>query len=125
MKKEMLMLAVVFLLISVSHVQAANNLQDSKSFKVTVIENDVEFQWEYNNPDEYEYEHGNTVIRSDDARRKVERIFRYLQISPDARVKDMVAKLKKDGHVNLESLEIKWINSKGKLYTWVWHSKDQ
>lgn len=124
MKKVMLFLAVFILLSNVAHAQTAN-LQNSRSFKVTVIENGVEFEWEYSNPDEYEYEHGNTVIKNDEARRQVEMVFRYLNISPDAKVKDMVHHLKKDGHVNLERLEVQWINGKDKLYTWVWNKNSQ
>lgn len=124
MKKGMLLAAVMFLLMNVTHVHAAG-LENSLSFKATVIENGVEYEWEYNNPDEYEYEHGNSVIKNDEARRKVMRIFQYLHISPDANVKNMVEHLKKDGHTDIERLQVRWIDSDQKLHTWVWNRAQQ
>lgn len=122
MIKKILVIAAVFLLINVMDTHAAS-LEDSLSFKVTVVESSVEYEWEYNNPDEFEYEHGNTVVKNGEARREVMKMFRYLNISPDAKVKKMVDRLKKDGHKGIERLEVRWINSKEKLYTWVWNKK--
>ncbi|HEU5138996.1 MAG TPA: hypothetical protein VFT51_03415 [Bacillales bacterium] len=122
MIKRILVIAAVFLLINVTDTQAAS-LEDSLTFKVTIIEGNVEYEWEYNNPDEFEYEHGETVVKDGQARREVMKMFRYLNVSPDAEVEKMVTRLKKDGHDTIERLEVRWINSNEKLYTWVWHKK--
>ncbi|HEX7066492.1 MAG TPA: hypothetical protein VF199_15585 [Bacillales bacterium] len=122
MIKRILVIAAIFLLINVMNARAAS-LEDSLSFKVTIVESSMEYEWEYHNPDEFEYEHGNTVIKNGEARREVMKMFRYLNISPDAKVKKMVARLKKDGHSAIERLEVRWINGEEKLYTWVWDKK--
>lgn len=122
MIKGMLLLASIFLMMNVPQAHSGK-LENSQSFKATIVENGVEFQWEYDNPNEFEYEHGNTVIKNDEAKRQVKKIFQYLHISPDAKTDNMIKKLKKDGHLNLESIKIKWIDSHEKMYTWVWNKK--
>lgn len=122
MIKAMLLVSSIFLMMNVPQAHSGQ-LENSQSFKATIIENGVEFQWEYDNPNEYEYEHGNTIVKNDEARRQVKKIFRYLHISPTAKTPDMLKKLKQDGHLNLDSVKIKWIDSDEKLYTWVWNKK--
>jgi hypothetical protein len=121
-KKGMFFIAALFFLVNVTHAQAAG-LENSKSFKVTIIEGGIEYEWEYSNPDEFEYEHGNTVDKDGQARREVTKMFSYLNISPNAKVDNMVKRLKKDGHEQIQRLDVRWIDSKEKLYTWVWKDK--
>jgi hypothetical protein len=123
LKKVLLLGCALFLLLHVTNAHAAE-LENSLSLKVTVIENGIEYQWEYTNPDEYEYEHGNTIVKGDEGRRLVTKMFRYLNISPEATVKKMVAKLKRDGHKQIQRLDVRWIDNNEKLYTWVWNKKD-
>lgn len=124
MKKGIMLAAVLFLFINV-HDAGAANLENSMSFKVTIIENGIEYEWEYENPDDYEYEHGNTVEKGEQAKREVRGMFRYLNISPTAKVERMVERLKKDDHEHLERLDVRWINKNEKLYTWVWNKDDK
>ncbi|HET7626810.1 MAG TPA: hypothetical protein VFK44_00295 [Bacillales bacterium] len=128
MKKLVVIGCLLSLFLPFAHHHAhaqAEPLSDSLFLKVTIVENGVEYQWEYSNPDEYEYEHGNKIVKGDQGRRLVSKMFTYLNISPGAEVKDMVAKLKKDGHEQIDCLDVRWINSEEKLYTWAWKAKNE
>jgi hypothetical protein len=123
MKKAFLLVLSVFLLSHTVATAESVSLDNSSSFKMTMIRNGVEYEWEYNNPNEYEYEYANSVIKNEKAKETVVEMFELLDVSPDAKVKNMVSALKEFGYHDIDRLDIRWTNSDEKLYTWVWNTK--
>ncbi len=102
---------------------SALNLMESFFLKITIVENGVEHEWEYTSPGKYEYEKGEQVIKTDEAKVEMQSIVKLLNLSEKAKVEEMVDVLQKERYPNLERLEIRWMNGESKLYTWVWDKK--
>jgi len=98
-------------------------LVNSMSFKITIVENGIEHEWEYHNPDEYEYEKDRHVFKGNTVKKDVHHMFELLDVSEKADVNQMVSRLKKNGYENMERLDVRWINEKNELYTWVWQGE--
>ncbi|TCP32066.1 hypothetical protein EV207_10138 [Scopulibacillus darangshiensis] len=99
----------------------ASSLANQSSLKVTVWMNGDEYEWEYTNPNEFEFEKGNKVIKGNKAEAKVKDIYNLLHISKDAKVEDMVSALKKHGYNDIDRLDVRVIDRDDALFTWVWH----
>lgn len=103
---------------------SAADYTNSFSFKVTIVENGTETEWEFENPDDYEKEQGKNVQKSPKIKREIIQLFGDLAISKDADVNEMVTYFQKNGHENMDRLDVRWIDKSGKLYTWTWSDKD-
>lgn len=125
MKRKLLLISLVCFLLLPSLTYANNDLYmlDSMSFKTTIIIDGEETEWEYINPDEYEWEKGNEVIKGEKAKQEVQRIFRELKVDKNSKVEKMVKVIEKMGYSDIEKFEVRWIDRDGEIYTWVWDSK--
>lgn len=116
------MLFALFLLaicpLSVSAV-SGTELMESFSLRVTVIAEGVEHQWEYDNPNHYEYEKGNYVIKGEEAQTHVEEIVDLLQINEETTEVEYADRLSAK-FPNMERLEIRWMNRDSERFTWLW-----
>ncbi len=112
--------ALFFCLLSIPPAASAADYTDSLSFTATIIMNGEETEWEFRNPDEYELEVGDKVIKGKTAKEAVVKIFSLLEISETANVENMVSTLHKRDYKEMERLDVRWINKDGKLFTWVW-----
>ncbi len=90
-----------------------------------VISNGIEHEWEFSSPDEFEVENGNTVEKGNSAKQEVRKIFKHLEVSELSRVEDLVKKMDSYGYDEIERFELKWMDSSGRLYTWVWDENDK
>lgn len=124
MKKALLLALSVFLFWNVTEAGAAT-LLNSSTFKMTIVRNGVEYEWEYNNPDEFEYEYGSRVIKGEKAQQSVTEMFKLLQVSPHMKVEKMMKALEEYGYHDIDHLDVRWTNSDEKLFTWVWDKKDK
>ena len=103
----------------------ASTLQNSFSFKCMVISNGVEHEWEFSSPNEFEVENGNVVEKGERAKEEVEALFQHLEVTEIARVEELVKRMDSFGYQNAERFELKWMDSSGRLYTWVWDGNDR
>lgn len=101
---------------------AGTELMNSFSFRMTLVENGTEYQWEYDSPNAYEFEYGERVIKGEEAKKKVEEMFRILKLTEEEKVETLVKRVKDANHPSLERLDIRYMNADGKLYTWVWQN---
>ncbi|WP_078430131.1 hypothetical protein [Alkalihalobacterium alkalinitrilicum] len=126
MKKRQILFVLLMgvLLLANSPLGLASELMDKFAIKITVIENGVIHQWEYDNPDQYEYETGNEIKRGKEAEKKVQEMISLIQLREDAKVEFMVKQLKANGYENIERLDIRMMNGEGKLFTWVWDKEN-
>ncbi|WP_227936605.1 hypothetical protein [Alkalihalobacillus deserti] len=126
MKKKWCMLPIILsllLIVLVSPVSASGTeLMTLFSIRITVVENGVEYEWEYDSPSQYEYEQGERVIKGDEAKEKMENILRVLNLDEQEDVNHYVQRLKESQFPELDRIDIRFMNGEGKLYTWVWES---
>jgi hypothetical protein len=108
----------LFLFLSATTSSAAN-VMGPLSFRVTITEQDVTYEYEFDNPDYYEYEEGNHVERGAEAKQKVTRLVSLINLEEDAAIDAMVRELKQI-HPNVSKVDIRYMNEENKLYTWVW-----
>ncbi|MCT8137382.1 hypothetical protein H1D32_06250 [Anaerobacillus sp. CMMVII] len=102
----------------------ALNLMESFFLKITVIENGIEHQWEYTSPGKYEYEKGEKVIKTKEAKDELLKIVKEINLSEEAKIEKMVEILKQNRFPEIEHLDIRWMTGDNKLYTWVWDHKN-
>ncbi|WP_216828930.1 hypothetical protein [Alkalihalobacterium elongatum] len=114
-----LMLLMLFIFSSQSF-GLASELMDKFAIRITVVENGTIHEWEYDNPDKYEYETGNQIKRGKEAEKEVHSMISLIQLREDAKVDFMVKQLKENGYKDIERLDIRMMNGEGKLFTWVW-----
>ncbi len=103
---------------------AGTELMNSFSFRMTLVENGTEYQWEYDSPNAYEFEYGERVIKGEEAKKKVEEMFQILKLTEEEKVDDLVKRVKDSSYPNMERLDIRYMNGEGKLYTWVWQDQE-
>lgn len=99
----------------------AMNLMDYSFLKIAVVDGGKNYEWEYENPDQFEYEFGEKVIKDERAKQQFIEMIKILQFQPEAKVEQMVDLLKQNGYPNIEKLDIRLMDQKGKLMTWIWH----
>lgn len=114
------MLALVGLLLFPMQANASN-LMESFFLKITVVENGIEHEWEYTSPGKYEYEKGNQVLKTKEAKEIMLSIVKTINLTEQAKVEDMVEALKEKHFPSIECLDIRWMNGESKLYTWIWN----
>lgn len=99
---------------------AGTELMTLFSIRITVVDNGVEYEWEYDNPNQYEYEQGERVIKGAKAKEEMEKILRVLQLDEQEDVTNYVKRLKESQFKELDRIDIRFMNGEGKLFTWVW-----
>lgn len=117
--KIIILIALVLMLLQSFPVKAASGteLMDCFSVRVTLVENEVEHEWEYDNPNRYEYEKGNVVIKGKEAKSEVTHLLQQLQLSEEKRKEDYAATLK-SMFPHLERFEIHWMTRNSERFTW-------
>jgi len=100
--------------------QASFSLFDTQMIRIHVIENGFSHEWEFDHPDQFEYELGDKIVKGEYGKQMVEEMIDLLQLQETSQIDDMVAILKKR-YPGLEHLDIRMRNAEGELYTWVWN----
>lgn len=122
MKKLSIILIVFGMLVPIR--AEASSLQNSFMFKCTVIEQGVEYEWEFSSPDEFEVEKGNVVRKGSNAKKDVIALYDHLQVTELSRVEELVKKVENYGYENASRFELRWMDANGRLFTWVWDKTD-
>ena len=112
-------LMVIFMLFVPIRAEASS-LQNSFMFKCTVIDQGVEYEWEFSSPNEYEVEKGNVVKKGSKAKKEVLALYNVLQVTELSRVEELVSKVGKYGYESADRFELRWMDANGRLFTWVW-----
>ncbi|SDB83341.1 hypothetical protein [Shouchella lonarensis] len=101
------------------HAVSGTDLMQAFSMRVTVFSEGTTYEWEYDNPNHFEYEIGKKVMKGADAKPEVERIMERLRLSEHTS-KEVYAKRMKKIFPEMKKLEIRWVNAKSERYTWLW-----
>jgi hypothetical protein len=119
MRKFICINIIVLFFFLTSFVTLAVNYSNSLMFKLTVWQDDVETEVEFENPSDYEWEVGSTVLKGTEAKIKVQRLYEHLNISKDSKVDQLKVNLEKH-FPNMQRFNVRWIDTNGNLYTWHW-----
>lgn len=116
---RMIFFTIVFMLIQSLSVHAASGteLMNCFSVRITIVENELEHEWEFDNPNRYEYEKGNTVIKGEKAKAEVTSLLKELQLS-EKKTKEDYAIILKHKFPELEQFEIHWMNRDSERFVW-------
>jgi hypothetical protein len=101
---------------------SASGVMSASSFRVTILENDVTYEYEYDNPHHYEYEEGRQVVRGEEAKQKVVELLTLIKLNENSKIEDIVRELKQH-HPDVVKVDIRYMNDDNKLFTWVWHDE--
>jgi hypothetical protein len=118
MRKILLLCLIFFMFQSVTI--GNDELLNSISFKLTIWQNNMEYEWEYHNPDEFEYEKGFTVMKNNSVKKEIIGWFGKLNVSETSNVEDMLAVVQQNGFKNVDKFEVRWMNNEEELFTWIW-----
>ncbi|WP_096202690.1 hypothetical protein [Bacillus sp. FJAT-45350] len=125
MNKKVTGLLLVFLLAQVAGTFVyATELMNKFAVRIHIVENGTIYEWEFDNPDKYEFEKGNTIVRGNEAKEKVDEIIALIKLKEDANVEDMVEKLLVK-YPQLERFDARLMNGEGKLFTWIWEKEEK
>ncbi len=122
--------ALMLLIVSFVHFHgsASANEQDVQrelmlynSLKITVVSEETCYEWEYENPNHFEYEKGKRVVKGTEAKEKVVEVLEMLRFSQGPSAEQMAAYMKQNGFEGIESLKIKMLDQDRCLFTWVWN----
>jgi hypothetical protein len=117
--RRLLLLGLIFFM-SQNATNGNTEMLNSISFKLTIWQHNVEYEWEYQNPDEFEYEKGFTVLKNKSVKKEIIQWFNKLNVSETTRVEDMLAVVQQNGFKDTDKFEVRWINNDEELFTWVW-----
>jgi len=94
-------------------------LQDS-TLKVTVETKEIIYEWEFENPDLYEYEEGNLIWRGDQAKDSFEELLAMLDLSRPTLSEEAIKKIT-DNYEHAERVTVKRVDLNHCMQTWVWN----
>lgn len=120
------MLRVMVLVLSVVFLSAFNtnpnsDLIDCAAFKMTIVSNGQETEWEYENPDEFEFEVGSTVIKGEKAEREVRKMYNALHLNESRNVQEIKQMLEQLGYHSIEKLVVRLKDFDENVMTWSWN----
>jgi len=100
----------------------ADELMESFALRVTIETKDGGYQWRFDSPDFYEFQDGDRVLRSEDAKEHVENMSKQLHVNEKVTA-DQLAERIKQHFPKLRKMDVRWKNGEGELYTWRWKSE--
>ncbi|MBM7096448.1 hypothetical protein JSY36_11895 [Bacillus sp. H-16] len=95
---------------------------NNASLKVTVETEDTLYEWEYENPRDFEFERGSTIVRGDAARESFEEILTFLDLSRPTLSNEEVQKMAHK-YGNVKKVVIKRVDKDRCFQTWKWESE--
>lgn len=114
----LIILSILFLTAFTSN--QGTELLNYSSFKLTLVATGQEFEWEFENPDEFEYEVGNTVIKGEPAKTAVKKMFNDLQLKENPEAEEIKKILEKHGFHSIDRFVIRLKSFDDTLLTWSW-----
>ncbi len=91
--------------------------------KVTIWANDIEYEWEYENPDMFEYEKGNTIVKGEEAKVEYEKLLSHIDLSEPKLTNEQIHELEKLDLHGIERMEIHLLDGNHRYKTWVWKNQ--
>ncbi|WP_456278004.1 hypothetical protein [Bacillus sp. AK128] len=123
MRGLLISIAIILQFVLVSSQAFAADFTNSQLFKVTILQNNEETEFEFENPSHYEWEKGSTVVKGKEAQKVVTDIFNELSLTKQTKVNEIKVNLEQYGFTEVDHFVVRWIDQDGKLYTWHWEKE--
>ncbi|MFA9558737.1 hypothetical protein ACERII_15625 [Evansella sp. AB-rgal1] len=117
--KSIIGLAVVLLFTLSLDVQAFS-WYDHKELKVTIETEDIIYEWEYENPDSFEYEEGNTIVRAEKAKESFDSVLTFIDLNKSIIDDDTIFNLEESGYDNIKNVVVKRVDRNEYKQSWIW-----
>ncbi|AXF55955.1 hypothetical protein [Salicibibacter kimchii] len=125
MKKLLfILMAVLLLLTSFLGQVRADELMDMFSIRITIEADEEVYQWKYDSPDYYEFQHEDRVLRAEEAQTQVDNMAALINVNENVKAETLAERIKQE-FPKLENMDIRWRNGDSELYTWRWRKNDQ
>jgi hypothetical protein len=118
MKKSMLFV-FVFLFMHMSLVYA-DEFHQGSLFKIKLVTERETVQCEYQFPETYHCEKNGNKLDEKQSKNQLLLLFHQLHLHHDMKVEEMVHSLEKTGYNYVTFLDVRWIDSNDRLFTWIW-----
>ena len=120
-KKIFILLFVISIYLPVPFAEAFSWYEQTE-LKITIETDRMIYEWEYENPDEYEYEEGNTIWRGDVAKDSFENILSFLDLAkPDISQEVINSIEQKTGINDINRVVIYRVDAEKNFKTWHWN----
>lgn len=118
-------MAIFFLLATalIAPMQIDDWQRKTLTLKIIVYDDGRAERYEFYQPNRFFYCNGERKFIGMKAKNKFAELFRHVQLTETASLESLLSQMKKSGYQNLNRLEIRWMNAKKELYTWVWDSE--
>ncbi|SES35753.1 hypothetical protein [Salipaludibacillus aurantiacus] len=93
---------------------------EHSSLKVTIETETKLYEWEYENPDEFEYEEGHTIWRGDQAKQSFEHLLTIIDLTKPV-ISDHTAEKLSSKYEQIERITVTRIDSDNCIQTWFWN----
>src|SRR5690554_1447521 len=94
------------------------------TLKITVETLDSIYEWEYENPNSFEYEAGDRIVRGNEAKESFERILHYFDLTSSSINTDTMKKLEEDMKIHILKVVVRRRDRNYKLQTWSWTKEE-
>ncbi|MDQ0255030.1 hypothetical protein J2S74_002412 [Evansella vedderi] len=122
--KKILLLIVIIGFLFTSPIDVKGNefsWYSHKILKVTIVTEDIYYEWEYENPDSFEYEEGNTIVREQEAKESFKQILTYFDLTRDTITNEQISSLEKNGYESIVRAVVKRVDRNDHFQTWIWN----
>ncbi|MBU9721128.1 MULTISPECIES: hypothetical protein [Bacillaceae] len=113
-------LLILFLVLGSQSYGAYSEWNEYATFKITIEAEGIIYEWEYENPDSFEYEIENRIYRGIEAKESFEEILAILDLSKDTIVDEEISLLREKGLGDIERVEVRQRDRNLFLTTWLW-----
>ncbi|MCE7793351.1 hypothetical protein K8O68_13065 [Salipaludibacillus sp. CUR1] len=103
---------------------AEHTWYNHSSLKVTIETETKLYEWEYENPDEFEYEEGHTIWRGDQAKQSFEHLLTIIDLTKPV-ISDEAAEKLSSKYKQIERITVRRIDSDNCIQTWFWNRGDK
>ncbi|TMW71719.1 hypothetical protein [Alteribacter natronophilus] len=123
-----MLITIAALLVSIcwtpSVFAGGDELLQYSEITITAVSDGVEYEWEYINPDRFEVERGEAIIKGSEAEKEITQLVSAMALSENPSAESLAQVVKSAGLSDLSSLTVKALDRDRCLFTWGWRNED-
>ncbi|WP_280769914.1 hypothetical protein [Salipaludibacillus daqingensis] len=116
-------IGVIFVVFSTQSVLAEYDWLKDSMLKISIETEEEMYEWEFENPDEFEYEKGDMIWRGEKAKRSFEDILALIDLSEPELSETVINDVSKH-YTGIKRLTIKRERFDQPMQTWVWNNRE-
>jgi len=96
------------------------NWYEQFSLKVTMETEELLYEWEYENPNSFEFEKGNEIIRGEEAKKSFDDILSVIDLTKPILGDETIEGLENMGYPPIQRLVVHRIDGENRYKVWSW-----